>query len=250
MNIPGWFPLGLTGLISLLSKGHSRVFSSTTAQKHQIFGAQLFLWSNSRTLTWLATEKTIALTIHGPLLAKWCLLFNILSRFVTAFLPRSKHLLISWLQSPSAVILEPKKRKSVLFAMEWWILMPWSEFLFLILSFKPGFSLPSFTLKRLYSSSSYSALRVVSSAYLSLLMLLPAVLIPGCDSFSSAFQMMYSACKLNKQGNNIQLFCSPFPILNQSVVPCPVPNIYTIYQYIIYIFIYLFVYPFIVPIWK
>ena len=76
----------------------------------------------------MATGKTIALTIHGPLLAKWCLLFNILSRFVTAFLPRSKHLLISWLQSLSAVILGPKKRKSVLFAMEWWVWMPWSEF--------------------------------------------------------------------------------------------------------------------------
>ena len=53
MNIQGWFPLGLTGLISLLSKGLSRVFSSTTVQKHQFFGSQFFLWSKSHIHTWL-----------------------------------------------------------------------------------------------------------------------------------------------------------------------------------------------------
>ena len=53
MNIQDWFPLGLTGLISLQSKGLSRVFSSTTAQKHQFFGTQLSLWSNSHIHTWL-----------------------------------------------------------------------------------------------------------------------------------------------------------------------------------------------------
>ena len=53
MNIQDWFALGLTGLISLLSKGLSRVFSNTTVQKHQFLGAQLSLWSNSHTHTWL-----------------------------------------------------------------------------------------------------------------------------------------------------------------------------------------------------
>ena len=53
MNIQGWFPLGCTGLISLMSKGLSRVFSNTTAQKHQFFGTQLSLWSNSHIHTWL-----------------------------------------------------------------------------------------------------------------------------------------------------------------------------------------------------
>ena len=110
MNIQDGFPLGLTGLISLLFKGLSRVFSSTI-QKHQFFGDQPSWWPNSHIHTWL-NEKT-ALTIYGPLLKKWCLLFNKLSRFVIAFLPRSKHLLILWLQSPSAEILEPKKIKSV-----------------------------------------------------------------------------------------------------------------------------------------
>ena len=53
MNIQNWLPLGLTGLISLLSKRLSRVFSSTTVQKHQFFGAQPSLWSNSHICTWL-----------------------------------------------------------------------------------------------------------------------------------------------------------------------------------------------------
>ena len=53
MNIQDWFPLGLTGLISLKSKGLSKVFSNTTVQKHQFFGTQLSLWSNSCIHTWL-----------------------------------------------------------------------------------------------------------------------------------------------------------------------------------------------------
>ena len=93
---------------------------------------------------------------------------------------------------------------------------------FWMLSFKPTFSLSSFTfIKRLYSSS-LSAIRVVSSAYLRLLIFLPEILIPACASSSPAFLMMYSAYKLNKQGDNIQPWCTPFPIWNQSVVPCPV----------------------------
>ena len=53
MNIQDWFPLGLTGWISLLSKGLSRVFSNTIIQKHQCYSTQLTLWSNSHILTWL-----------------------------------------------------------------------------------------------------------------------------------------------------------------------------------------------------
>ena len=94
---------------------------------------------------------------------------------------------------------------------------------FWMLSFKPNFSLFSFTyMKRLLSSSSLSAIRVVSSAYLRLFIFLPAILIPTCDSSSLAFHMMYSAYKLNKQGDNIQPWHTPFPIWNQSVVPCAV----------------------------
>ena len=82
---------------------------------------------------YMTTGKAIALTRRTFVGKVMSLLFNILSRLVIAFLPRSKHLLISWLQSPSAVILEPRKIKSAtvsivphLFAMKWWDPMPWS----------------------------------------------------------------------------------------------------------------------------
>ena len=58
MNIQGWFPLGLTGLISLLSKGLSRVFSSTTVWRHQFFDTQASLWSNSHIHTWLLVNHS------------------------------------------------------------------------------------------------------------------------------------------------------------------------------------------------
>ena len=155
------------------------------------------------------------------------LLFNMLSRFVIVFLPRNKHLLISWLLSPSAVILEPKKIKSVtaptfslstchhVMGPDVAILVLW------MLSFKPAFLLSSFTLiKRLFCSTSFSAIRVVLSAYLKLLIFLSANLIPAYDLSTPAFPKMYSAYKLNKHGDNIQPCCTLFPILNQSIVPC------------------------------
>ena len=90
-------------------------------------------------------------------------------------------------------------------------------------SIKPTFSLSSFTfIKRLFSSSSLSAIRVVSSAYLRLLIFLPAILIPACASSSPVFLMMYSAYKLNKHGDNIQPWYTPFAIWNQSFIPCSV----------------------------
>ena len=112
--------------------------------------------------------------------------FNMLSRFVIGFFPRSKHLLISWLQSPSAGILEPKEIKSLTLVRETFlcfpIYLPWSDdtgcmiLVFCMLSFKPAFSLSSLSfIKRLFSSSSLSAVRVVSSAYLRLFLFLPAI---------------------------------------------------------------------------
>ena len=92
---------------------------------------------------------------------------------------------------------------------------------FWMLSFKPAVSCSSFIfIKRLFSFSSLSAIRVVSSAYLRLLIYLPDILIPACVSFSLAFLMRYSSYKLNKQGNNLQPWHTPFPILNLSIVPC------------------------------
>ena len=93
---------------------------------------------------------------------------------------------------------------------------------FWMLSFKPTFLLSSFTLiKRIFSSSLLSAIRAASSAYLRSLIFLPGILIPAYASSSLVFLMMYSAYKLSKQGDNIQPCCTP-PILNQSIVPCPV----------------------------
>ena len=151
------------------------------------------------------------------------LLFNMLSRFVIAFLSRSKRLLISWLQSLSAMILEPRKVISATVSI-----FPTSIchevigsdaviLVFWMLNFKPPFALFSFTfIKRLFSFSSLSAFRVISSAYLRV------ILISVCQSSSPAFPMMYSAYKLNKQGDKIQSWHTLFPTWNQSVVPCPV----------------------------
>ena len=141
------------------------------------------LWSKSHIHTdyW----KKIALTMGTFVDKEMSLLFNMLSGFVITLLPRSKHLWISWLKSPSAVILEPKKIKSVVIS----IISPsiYREvmgpdamiFVLWMLSFKPTFSLSSFTfIKTLFSSSSLSAIRVLSSAFRRLLTFLPAILIP------------------------------------------------------------------------
>ena len=119
MSIQGWFPLGLTGLISLLSKGLSRVFS-TTLWKHHFFGTQpsLFIYFFTFFMVQLSyshmiTGKTTTLTIKDFVGNMMSLLFNTLSRFAIIFLLRRKCLLISWLQSPSALILESPKKKFV-----------------------------------------------------------------------------------------------------------------------------------------
>ena len=86
MNIQDWFPLGWTGWISLLSKGIWRVFFNTTVQKHQFFGTQLSLYSNSQH-PYMTTGKTIVLTRWTFVGKVMSLLFNMLFRLVTAFLP-------------------------------------------------------------------------------------------------------------------------------------------------------------------
>ena len=129
----------------------------------------------------MITGKTIDFTRQIFVGKVMSLLFNMLSRLVITFLPRSKCLLISWFQVPSAVILEPKKMKSAtvstvspsicheVMGPDAMILVFW------MFSFKPNFSLSSFSfIKRLFSSSSLSAIRVVSSAYLRLLIFPPA----------------------------------------------------------------------------
>ena len=141
-----------------------------------------------------------------------------LSRLIIAFLPRSKHLLISWLQSQFAVILKPRKIKSATVSIVsppicYEVMGPDAMiFYFWMFSFKPSFSLSSFTFIQRLFSSLLSAIRVVSSAYLRLLMFFPAILIPACASSSPAFLIVFSVYKLNKQGNSMQPWCTLFPI--------------------------------------
>ena len=133
MYIQDWFPLGWMRLISLLSKGLSQESPPTPQFKSINSLALSFLYSPTLTSIhdYWKNHSFDYMDFDGKGMS---LLFNMLSRLVTAFLPRSKHLLISWLQSPSKVIFEHKKIKSVitlsivshLFAMKWWDWMSWS----------------------------------------------------------------------------------------------------------------------------
>ena len=149
MNIQDWFPLGWTGWISLQSKGLSRVFFNTTVQTHQFFSAHIFIvhlshpyMGTGKTIAstrWTFVGKVMSLLFNmlsattakslqscptlcdsidgsppgsavlGILQARALEWVAVLSRLVITFLPRSKRLLISCLQSPSAVILEAPK---------------------------------------------------------------------------------------------------------------------------------------------
>ena len=140
-------------------------------------------------------ESSLASQLKASIL--WCL---------TCFKVHSQHLYM-----PTVPLL---------LAMKWWDWMPRSSFLW-ILSLKQAFFLFSFTLiKRFFSFSLLSVIRVVSSAYLRLLIFLLAILIPTCDSSSLPFCMIYSAEKLDKKGENMLPCYTLFPILNQSIVPC------------------------------
>ena len=154
------------------------------------------------------------------------LLFNMWSRVVITFLPRSKYLLILWLHSRPEVILEPQKIKSdtvstVSPSVCHEVMGPDAMILvFWMLSLKPTFSLSSFTIKGLFSSSLLSAiglchLHIWGYWYFSWQSWFQLVLLPAHHSC-----MMYSAYKLTKQSDSIQPWCTPFPIWNQSVVPC------------------------------
>ena len=144
IQVNAWFPLGFTGLISSQSSGLSRVFN-ITIQKHQFFGIQPSLWSNSHIhemdLCWQSDVSD----------------FYTVFKFIKDFLPRSKHLLISWPQSTSTVILSPRKGNLPLLHFSPSIchevmVLDAMILVFSMLSFKPAFSFSSFTLiKRLFS---------------------------------------------------------------------------------------------------
>ena len=136
MNIQDQFLLGLIALLSLLSRGLSRL---SLLQHHSLKASVLqcsAFFIVQLTYLYITTEKNhsfdyMDLTFVGKVMS---LLFNMLSRFVKAFLPRSKRLLISWLQSPSVVIWSPKSKVWHCFqyfpiclpCMKWWDWMPWS----------------------------------------------------------------------------------------------------------------------------
>ena len=158
------------------------------------------------------------------------LLLNMLSRLVITFLPRSKRLLISWLQSPSAVILEPRKIVSHCFQCFhcFRIYLPWSDgtrchdLSFLSVEFYANF----FTLLFHFHQE---ALKFFAFCHQGGVICISEVIdISPCNLNSSLcfiqprVLMMYSAYKLNKQGDNIQPWHTPFPVWNQSVIPCPV----------------------------
>ena len=170
-----------------------------------------------------------ALTVQICVGKVMSLLLNTLYRFVIAFLPRSKHL--NFMAAVTMCNDFGAQENKICHCF------PFCPFYSLgsdgtscldLSFFNIGFQaniclLSSFTLiKRLFSSFSLSAIRMVSSAYLRLLIFLMAILIPACASSSQPFSTMYSVYKLNKQGDNIQPHHIPFPVLNQFVVPCPV----------------------------
>ena len=209
MNIQDWFPLRLTGWISLQSRGLSKsLFQHRSSKASVLPNSVFFIVQHSHPL--FTTGKTTGLTIQVFVCKVMSLLFIMLARFVIAFLPRSDYLLISWLQSLSVSDFRAQENKVVtvstafpsiyheVMGSDAMILVFW------MLSFKPAFSLSSFAfIERLFSSSSFSAMRMESSAYLRLLLFFPAILIPAYASFNLALHMIYSAYKLNNQGDNI-----------------------------------------------
>ena len=122
VNIQDWFPLGLTGLISLQCKGLSGVFSNTTVQKHQFFSIPKSIhdyWKNHifdhMDLCWQSN------------ISAFFFFFNMLSMLVIALLPKNKHLLTSWLQSPSAVIWGPQENETCHCCHCFPIYLPWND---------------------------------------------------------------------------------------------------------------------------
>ena len=165
----------------------------------------------------MTTGKTTALTRQIFVGKVMSLLFNMLSRLVIA----------NFMAAVTVYSDFGAQENKVYHCFHCFpIYLPWSDgtgchdLRFLNVEFMSAFSLSSFSfIKRLFSSS-LSAISMVSSAYLRLLIFLPAILIPACASSSLAFCKMYSAYKLNKEGDNIQVWCTPFPVWNQSAVPC------------------------------
>ena len=134
VNTQDWIPLGWTGWISLqlVQETLKSLLQYHSSKASNLQRSTFFILQLSQPYM-IIGKIAIALTRQTFLGKVMSLLFNTLSRLVITFLLRSKHLLISWLQSPSAVILEPRNKSQGLFPlfphlfpMKWWDRMPWS----------------------------------------------------------------------------------------------------------------------------
>ena len=186
-----WFDLLVQGTLKILFQHHS--LKASILRRSGFCMVQL-------SQLYLTTGKTIALTIQTVVGKLMSLIFNMLSRLVIAFLWRRE----ASFNFMAAVTIHgyfgAQESKICPCFLCFPIYLPWRDgtryhdLHFWMLSFKPAFSLSSFTfIKRLFSSSSLSAIRVVSSTYLRLLIFLLVILIPGCASSNLVFLMMYSA---------------------------------------------------------
>ena len=189
-----WFDLlAVQGTLESLLRRHS---SKASIYWHSAF----FIVQLSH--PYMTNGKTIALTRWTFVGKVMSLLFNMLSRLVTAILSQSKCLLISWLQSTSAVILEPHQNNVShcfhCFPSICHEVMGWDAMILVFWILSQPFHSPFYFHQELFSFSSLSAIRVVSSAYLRLLIFLPEILIPACASSCLMFHMIYSAYKLYK----------------------------------------------------
>ena len=197
MNILGWFPLRLSGLISLLSK---RLFKSLLQHhnwKASILHCSAFFMVQLSN-PYMTTGKTITLTRWTFVGKMMPLLFNTLSRFFIAFLQRNKHFLIM-VQSPSAVILEPEKIESATVPIFSWSIshemmrLYAMILLFGMLSFKPTLSLSPLTLiKRLFSSSLLSAIRMAQFSSVQSLSLIQLFVTPWTAALQASLSIINS----------------------------------------------------------
>ena len=203
------------------------MFSRTTIWKHQFFGTQPYLWSHLHDCCKNHSFDYTDCCWQTDVSAFF--FFNMLSRFIIAFCPRRKQP-----NFMAAVTVHSDfgawENKICHYSHFFPFYLPWSDgaryYFFLKLNFKPAFPLSSLTFfKKLFSSSSLSAIRVASSAYLKLPIFLLAILILAWDSSSPAFHLMYAVCKLNKQDDDIQPYHTIFPVWNQLVVPCLVVTV-------------------------
>ena len=181
---------------------------------------------------YITTRKTIALTIQMFVGKVISLLFNMLSVFEVCHSFLSKELesfnFMATVTIHSDFGAQENKICHYLYFFPFYL--PWSDGTVChdLSSLNAEFQASFYTLlfhlikRQSFSSSSLSAIRVVSSEYLRFLLFLPTILIPACDSYGLAFRMIYSRYELSKQGDNMRPCCTPLPILNQSVVSCQV----------------------------